>query len=114
MSGGKETLKGSMYSGIYISIILWLVLSTRKEDQISMTQLKEETQRYLPPGFILDFSPYSLSRENRGWLCHLDTYIPVNFLIIGQTEGWNFSGWGKESLKGLRLDISQLTPAALR
>ena len=82
MSGGKETLKGSMYSGIYISIILWLVLSTRKEDQISMTQLKEETQRYLPPGFILDFSPYSLSRENRGWLCHLDTYIPVNFLLL--------------------------------
>ena len=100
-----------MYSGIYISLILWLVLSTRKEDQISMTQLKEETQRYLPPGFILDFSPCSFSRENRGWLCHLDTYIPVNFLIIGQTEGWNFSGWGKESLKGLRLDISQLTPA---
>ena len=100
-----------MYSGIYISLILWLVLSTRKEDQISTTQLKEETQRYLPPGFILDFSPCSFSRENRGWLCHLDTYIPVNFLIIGQTEGWNFSGWGKESLKGLHLDISQSTPA---
>jgi len=42
MSGGKETLKGSMYSGIYISLNLQFVLSTRKEAQISITQLKEE------------------------------------------------------------------------
>jgi hypothetical protein len=42
MSGGKETLKGSMYSGIYISLNFRIVLSIRKEVQISISQLKEK------------------------------------------------------------------------
>ena len=41
MSGGKETLKGSMYSGIYISLNFRIVLSIRKEVQISTTQLRK-------------------------------------------------------------------------
>ena len=41
MSGGKETLKGSMSSGIYISLNFRIVLSIRKEVQISITQLRE-------------------------------------------------------------------------
>jgi hypothetical protein len=30
-------------------------------------------------GFILHSGPCSFSWQNRGWVCHLDTYIPVNF-----------------------------------
>jgi len=41
MSGGKETLKGSMSSGIYISLNFRIVLSIRKEVQISITQLRK-------------------------------------------------------------------------
>jgi hypothetical protein len=39
MSGGKETLKGSMYSGIYISLNFELCFRSGKK---SITQLKEE------------------------------------------------------------------------
>ncbi len=44
MSGGKQTLKGSMYSSIYISLILWLVLSTREAERYMMEQRKRDMQ----------------------------------------------------------------------
>src|SRR5712664_2030246 len=60
MSGGKETLKGSMYSGIYISLILRFVLSTRKEAQNSVKREKYSGKEPLK-GWYVRYSDFHIS-----------------------------------------------------
>ena len=64
MSGEKETLKGSMYSAIHISFILWLVLSTRKEKRYMMEQRREICSEKEPlKGWYIRYSDFRISNQ---------------------------------------------------
>jgi hypothetical protein len=62
MSGGKETLKGSMHSGIYITHSLIGAFNPERRSNIHNSVKREmyrgkEPQRYLPPRFHPPFRP---------------------------------------------------------
>jgi len=63
MSGGKETLKGSMHSGIYITHSLIGAFDPERRSNIHNSVKRrdiyrgKESQRYLPPRFHPPFRP---------------------------------------------------------
>ena len=110
MSGGKETLKGSMSSGIYISLNFRIVLSIRKEVQISITQLREIYSGKEPlKGWYVRYSDFHISNnssdqffgpeggidelwKSEGRVCMPRRYLHPSqsfwlLVPIGQTEG---------------------------
>jgi len=110
-----------MYSGIYISLILRFVLSTRKEAQISITQLKEERNTvgknlwrggtYVTQISISQAPEGGIDElwEIWGCVCHLDTFIPVNlfgywFRSIKQKVESEMSD-EKKGWKGIRTSL---------
>ena len=119
-----------MYSGIYISLIVWLVLSTRKEERYTMEQRREICSGKDPlKGLYVRYSDFHRpNRRGKIWAeiwnegVHatqiIDTYIPVNFFLflfwllvpIGQTEGWKARKRKPERGYTLRL-AAMLTPA---